>query len=250
VVTPATRARSLRRTTLAWLITFAPALCHVAGCGSLLGISDLPGLDGGDGAAAHSEDGSSSSGSSSGSADVGSASEEASESGSENSDGGGSSSGGDDGGSGTCTPGATQCTSDTQVETCNTSGQWGAATTCSFVCTGYMGGNCGGVCTPNTTQCTSDTQVETCSASGQWGTATTCTYACVGADGGVAGDDGGAGGNCGGVCVPGATQCNNNPPAEAVETCASNGTLVSVACPVGELCFSNVGSPECLNPNQ
>jgi hypothetical protein len=106
-------------------------MCPVAGCGTLLGISDLPGLDGGDGAAAHSEDGSSSSGSSSGSADVGSASEEASESGSENSDGGGSSSGGDDGGSGTCTPGATQCMSDTQVETCNSNGQWGTAVACS-----------------------------------------------------------------------------------------------------------------------
>jgi hypothetical protein len=131
--------------------------------------------------------------------------------------------GGETGGSGdavvldsySCTPGATQCTSETQLETCETNGQWGTATTCTYACLGYVGGYCGGVCIPNTTRCTSDTHVETCSMTGQWGAATTCTYACLGAD------DGGVGGNCGGACIPGAMQCSNS---SQIQTCDNTGT--------------------------
>jgi hypothetical protein len=70
-----------------------------------------------------------------------------------------------------CTPTATQCTSDTQVETCGSDGQWGAPTTCSYVCTG---GACGGVCTQGAMQCSGES-VETCSSDGQWETTTTCS---------------------------------------------------------------------------
>jgi sulfatase modifying factor 1 len=79
------------------------------------------------------------------------------------------------------------------------------------------------VCTGSMTECTSDTQVAMCNASGQWGVPTTCANACVGTVGTV-------GGNCGGVCVPNATQCVSN----GVETCGPNGTWGSPwACATG-----------------
>lgn len=125
-------------------------MCPVAGCGSLLGISDLPGLDGSPdgsadapnpdatgGASSGGSSSESSSGSSSGAdaswddADAGPAPEEASAYDASGSGASGSSGGSSSSGGGICTSGATQCTSDTQVETCNTSGQWGTAMACS-----------------------------------------------------------------------------------------------------------------------
>ena len=129
------------------------------------------------------------------------------------------------GGCVTCSPVSTQCVSDTQVETCGATGQWGAATTCPDACVGTgMGSNCGGVCVPATTQCTSDTQVETCGATGQWGAATTCPDACVGT---------GVGSNCGGACVPGTTQCTSDTQ---METCGASGQWGATACGSGEVC--------------
>jgi hypothetical protein len=195
VLTRALRSRSLRRVRLAWLIALAPPMCPVAGCGSLLGIGDLPGLEGGVVAAADSggvtEDGSSSFGSSTSS---GSASSSGGSSGSSSggaSSSGGSSSGssdgsaieGDDGGGEDCTPGATECVSETQVATCTTSGRWGTATTCTYACVGAddggAGGNCGGTCVPGASQCSAtctplECTAETCGTIGQWGAATTC----------------------------------------------------------------------------
>lgn len=69
----------------------------------------------------------------------------------------------------------------------------------------------GNECAPGATECTSDTQVQTCTASGQWGAATTCPYACVG-------------GTCGGVCVPGTTQCDYVAPLEEYVTLGCLGT--------------------------
>jgi len=81
---------------------------------------------------------------------------------------------------GVCTPGATQCMSDTQVQTCSTTGQW-VTTTCSDACVnGADGGpgNCGGVCMPGATQGCSRWDVgcgcdvggsQTCGSNGQWG---------------------------------------------------------------------------------
>jgi hypothetical protein len=135
------------------------------------------------------------------------------------------------GGGWTCTPGATQCTSDTQVQTCGTSGQWGTATTCTYACTG---GNCGGACVPNSTQCSSDTQVQTCDGTGTWQAATACANACVS-------------GNCGGDCVPGATRCfligisgSTGQPIGEVEPCGSNGTWPAEPASGETLCYPNV----------
>ncbi len=84
-----------------------------------------------------------------------------------------------------CSPGATECTSDTQVATCGSGGEWGSATTCLYACVGTVGtvgGSCGGVCVPGTTDCTSDTEIITTTAApsleaavvcgdvGRWGT--------------------------------------------------------------------------------
>ena len=81
---------------------------------------------------------------------------------------------------GVCNPGATVCMTDTQVATCNDSGQWGAAATCPNGCFGgasagsrlgtggspaMMGttsAHCG-VCVPNAMTCT-----QICGPSGEW----------------------------------------------------------------------------------
>jgi hypothetical protein len=79
---------------------------------------------------------------------------------------------------GACDPGATQCTSDTQVESCGANREWGMSTMCPYACVGTgVGSNCGGSCVPGTTSCVNDTQIETCNAIAQWGVATTCTTA-------------------------------------------------------------------------
>jgi hypothetical protein len=65
-----------------------------------------------------------------------------------------------------CSPGATECASGTEVETCTPSGQWGTRTTCPYACTS---GGCGGVCVPGATQCYGTMWVETCGLNGTWG---------------------------------------------------------------------------------
>jgi hypothetical protein len=108
-----------------------------------------------------------------------------------------------DGVAAVCSPVATQCTSNTQVETCGADGQWGTATTCEYACIGYVGGNCGGVCVPSTTQCAGSTGIETCGTNGQWQMTTTCSggqvcqsKVCVCPSGLI---------NCSGTCVDTAT---------------------------------------------
>lgn len=76
-----------------------------------------------------------------------------------------------DSGTATCTPGATQCASATQVETCGANGQLGAATTCPYACTG---GACGGSCVPGSAKCDSAMVIETCQPNGTWGVPTLC----------------------------------------------------------------------------
>ncbi len=75
---------------------------------------------------------------------------------------------------GVCTPGTTQCASDTQVQTCGADGQWATAT-CTYAC---VGASCGGTCKPGATQTCSVWNVscgcdvggnQTCGANGQWG---------------------------------------------------------------------------------
>ena len=76
---------------------------------------------------------------------------------------------------GYCAPGNTNCMSDTQVQSCDSSGQWGPATTCPNACVDV---SCGGVCKPATTQGCSYWSVscgcdvggnQTCGTNGQWG---------------------------------------------------------------------------------
>ena len=78
-----------------------------------------------------------------------------------------------------CVPGTTECTSDTQMATCSTAGQWESpAATCTYACLGTLNtvpGACGGTCVPNSTQCTGSTAYETCGPLGTWVATTTCT---------------------------------------------------------------------------
>ena len=75
---------------------------------------------------------------------------------------------------GVCTPGVTQCTSNTQLQTCGANGQW-ATSTCPDAC---VGSTCGGVCVPTSTQTCSYWDPgcgcgvgghQTCGSNGQWG---------------------------------------------------------------------------------
>lgn len=101
-----------------------------------------------------------------------------------------------DGGScfspGPCSGGATRC-SGNAVQTCSTSGTWGAAVAC--VSSACVSGGCTGVCAPGATQCNGGAQ--TCDLNGQWGSPVPCTNGCVsgacvgvggGAEGGVDGE--------------------------------------------------------------
>ncbi len=179
-MTPALRSRSLRQTKLAWLIALAPALYPVAGCGSLLGIGDLPGLDGSAGAAPDSGGVKETEESS-----VPPVSPVSGEAG----DGQGAS--GLDEASVTmadaaaaCATGTYGCASASALHDCQASGQWSPPTECSVVTPGTSicaNGVC--LCSPGATlSCVARinddgsavTGVETCSSSGYFGACEEC----------------------------------------------------------------------------
>jgi hypothetical protein len=70
-----------------------------------------------------------------------------------------------------CTSGATECTSSTQVRTCN-NGSWANPQNCTNAC---VAGKCGGDCRPGATRCGSNGSgtAQTCNNQGAW-TSTTC----------------------------------------------------------------------------
>lgn len=80
---------------------------------------------------------------------------------------------------GSCTPGATQCASDTQVEVCSPSGHWETATTCPYAC---VSGNCGGSCVPGMCAVVnggaSNAYIMACKSSGTWGIGCPSGQAC------------------------------------------------------------------------
>jgi hypothetical protein len=177
--------------------------------------------------------------SSSSSSSSGGVSESGSGSSSSSSGGGSSSSSGSVGS--TCTPGATQCASDTQVETCGTDGQWGAAMMCGARqrCTGQTGSaactcNVDPVCTSALNVCATSSAVANCvqNDSGCFyeGSTTTCVnQTCVA-------------GACVGVCGPGQTGCDGNAP----ETCGTSGQWVSgTACSAVTTCVSGTCTGVC-----
>jgi hypothetical protein len=212
-----------RHTRLAALIALASCL-GASACGSLLGLGDLPALDAGagsalDGEAIVVESGSASEGGPTEPVEASAPVEaspdasptEASTAPKAGADTGtaidaamgmGPDSGADTGSSPpppVCTDGTTQCVSSTEAETCGSDGQWGAPTTCEYVC---AGGNCGGVCTPDATQCSGES-VETCSSEGQWETSTTCSggQTCSTSTGTAACACPSGESNCSGTCV-------------------------------------------------
>ena len=74
-----------------------------------------------------------------------------------------------------CTLGQTRCVnSNTQVESCQSNGQWGPATGCMYACIGTA---CGGSCAPGTQQCSGNTANMTCGANYEWQAAVACPLA-------------------------------------------------------------------------
>jgi hypothetical protein len=154
---------------------------------------------------------------------------------------------------GVCTFGATQCTSNTQIETCGSDGQWGTVTACanieSLCCNGLFPPSAGatpiakslvggyywygpdgsakavGMTCGTATEGTCDESADECT-----GTVGYCLIACLGITETV-------GGTCGGTCLPGSTQC----AAESVETCGSDGQWGS-----GVACSSGCSGGACL----
>jgi hypothetical protein len=118
---------------------------------------------------------------------------------------------------GACMPGATQCSDSTSLQTCLTTGNWSAPTTCAGQA--CVTGSCGGVCVPGATQCANG-GVETCSATGEWGAAAACSQGVCQA------------GACVGNCTPGSTQCSGN----GAQTCGSSGQWGSVSACSGQTC--------------
>jgi len=112
-----------------------------------------------------------------------------------------------------CTPGTTMCTSDVNIATCTSSGQWGPATPCFFACASNV---CTGVCSPGATQCLGGDQPQQCQMNGQWAdNGPLCSGGC---NSGCGVDAGGMeGGFCGGDpcssngdCCAMAPSCPNN----------------------------------------
>src|SRR5262249_27186189 len=80
---------------------------------------------------------------------------------------------------GTCTQGTTQC-SGNGVQTCSTSGTWGATVPCTNQA--CVSGMCTGVCTPTAGQCPGNAG-QTCSSTRTRGTAVACPGSTVCASG-------------------------------------------------------------------
>jgi hypothetical protein len=115
----------------------------------------------------------------------------------------------------------------------------------------------GPVCVSGSVQCTSDTQYVTCDMTGEWGiTQQTCTYACVTSMSATSTSTMG----CGGVCVPGTTECASSTQQSTCDTtgewgttpttCAYGclGTVGTVGGGCGGVCTS--GSTECSTDTQ
>lgn len=133
---------------------------------------------------------------------------------------------------GVCSPGDTQCISNTQMETCGAGNQWGGPTTCPYACVGYAGGACGGVCAPNAVQCAGTSGVETCTATGQWQTTTTCTGGQTCQSGACACPSNLT--NCSGTCVNLATGTQQVYP--PVTNCGACGQSCTSSCCNGHCC--------------
>lgn len=145
----------------------------------------------------------------------------------------------DGGCTGVCEPRDTQCVSDTVVQTCNASGEWGEASVCEYAC---VGGDCAGECEPGSRRCggTNGLRPQACDHQGAWVDAreSDCVGSCDAATGSCsscsAGEtrcysitqvqacsppDWGAittcpsacvGNSCGGTCVPGSRVCSSD----------------------------------------
>ncbi len=131
---------------------------------------------------------------------------------------------------GTCTPSATQCSTDhSGVETCSTSGAWGASAACTNqTC---VGGACTGVCSPTRTQC-SGQQPQSCASDGTWqSNGPACVHqTCVS-------------GSCTGICAPGDVNCAGQQP----QVCGADGTWTNngAACGASNTCLSGACGGTC-----
>ena len=84
---------------------------------------------------------------------------------------------------GVCTPGTMMCTSDTQIKTCDMTGNWGSPITCpGEAC---VNNECTGNCSPGAMQCLGD-QPQLCESDGGWGdNGPTCSGGCTSGCGGT-----------------------------------------------------------------
>ena len=131
-----------------------------------------------------------------------------------------------------CTPGDTQCSGMDSLQTCTSTGTWGAAAPCeNDAC---LMDECV-ECMPNATQCASAGTQQVCNAQGSWGTATACTSgACLN--------------NACTACNPGATMCAN---ATQERVCTAQGTWGTASTCTGGACLGDAcvecspGSAQC-----
>jgi hypothetical protein len=124
-----------------------------------------------------------------------------------------------------CVPGAAECTSNTSLRECDTNGQWGESSTCTFACANNA---CGGECVPGASECLSTATVRTCSEEGLWSDPLECSAACVGTE-------------CSGECKPASTQCVSTTQ---VQICGDLGTWGD-ASDCTNTCIGNACTGEC-----
>lgn len=117
---------------------------------------------------------------------------------------------------GECVPGATRCSSETQLQTCNEQGQFLGGSICPFAC---VNGSCGGECSPGSRRCSPNNGVpQSCSSNGIWQSQAPCPFVCTGS------------GSCGGECSPGSRRCS--PTSGVPQLCSQVGSWQNqAACP-------------------
>lgn len=129
--------------------------------------------------------------------------------------------------SGDCAPGSLRCDA-SQVENCNSSGQWSLTTACPLGCRGDGSANCRD-CQSGDTNC-KGIVLQSCDTTGAYVDGLSCSSACVG-----------------GQCVQG-SECNHGDArcgADGSQLCSPEGTWATpVACDPNATCTAGV----CMSP--
>jgi hypothetical protein len=128
-----------------------------------------------------------------------------------------------------CTESTAQC-SGNDLLTCGSDGTWGDPEPCEFLCDSVVDA-CVGECVPDAQQCVGK-ELQSCASDATWDEVTTCPFVCEPDP-----DEDGKF-RCGGICAPGATQCDS---ATELAECNAGGTWDPATTCVNRACLEADG---------